>query len=211
MSFDALAPHYDWMEAVLAGPRLQSCRTAWLGELTGCRDILTVGEGHGRFAVACAQRHPSARLMCVDASAAMLARARRRAETAGVATRLSWEIATLPAWTPPAAAFDAVVTGFFLDCFPPETLARVIASLAAATRPGACWIVADFAVPESGAARWRARTVHALMYGFFRLATRLSARRLTPPDALLESHGFALLGRRKSEWGLLQADLWKKL
>ena len=27
MSFDRLAPHYTWMEAVLAGPRLQRCRT----------------------------------------------------------------------------------------------------------------------------------------------------------------------------------------
>ena len=210
MSFDHLAPHYDWMEAVLAGPRLQRARTAWLDELTGCRDILSVGEGHGRFATACALRHPAARLVCIDASAPMLVRARRRAERAGVADRIAWQTGTLPGWTPPKAAFDAIMTGFFLDCFPPGPLASVIAALSVAARPEARWIVVDFALPERGAARWRAQAVHALMYGFFRVATRLPARRLTPPDALLSNEGFVLAGRRTFEWGLVQADCWRR-
>ena len=210
MSFDALAPHYDWMEAVLAGPLLQRCRTTWLDEFAGCRDLLSAGEGHGRFATACALRHPSARLHCVDASGLMLARARRRATAAGVADRITWETAILPAWTPLPAAYDAIVTGFFLDCFPPDTLAVVVGKLAAAARPGSRWLVTDFAVPARGAARWRARAVHALMYGFFRVATRLPAKRLTPPDGLLEAQGFRLAGRRTYNWGLLLADLWKR-
>jgi ubiquinone/menaquinone biosynthesis C-methylase UbiE len=210
MSFDLLAPHYDWMEAVLAGPRLQSCRTTWLDSLAGCREVLSAGEGHGRFATAFALRHPKARLHCVDASAPMLSRARCRAEAAGVVERITWETAALPGWTPPPAAFDAIVTGFFLDCFPPVTLAAVVATLAAAARPRARWLVTDFAVPAGGPARWRARAVHALMYGFFRLATRLPARRLTPPDGLLAAHGFRLAGRRTFNWGLLHADLWQR-
>jgi ubiquinone/menaquinone biosynthesis C-methylase UbiE len=208
MSFDALAPHYDWLEAVLAGPLLQRCRTTWLDALAGSRAILSAGEGHGRFATACALRHPESRLHCVDASAPMLARARRRARAAGLAGRITWETAVLPGWTPPLSAFDAIVTGFFLDCFPPPMLAAVVATLAAAARPGARWLVTDFAVPAHGAARWRARAVHALMYGFFRVATRLPARRLTPPDALLTGQGFRLVGRRTFNWGLLQADWW---
>ena len=61
MSFDRLAPHYEWMEVVFAGRRLQRARTAWLEALAGRTDILSLGEGHGPFAVACAQRFPSAR------------------------------------------------------------------------------------------------------------------------------------------------------
>ena len=210
MSFDALAPHYDWMEAVLAGSCLQRGRTVWLDALAGSRDILSVGEGHGRFATACAQRHPAARLTCVDASAVMLRQAQRRAAAAGVDRLITWQTATLPTWKPPVNSYDAIVTGFFLDCFPPDPLAQVIATLAAAARPAACWLVVDFAVPARGLARWRAQMVHKLMYDFFRLATRLPARRHTPPDALLTAQGFALAGRQTWEWGLLQADLWRR-
>lgn len=211
VSFDRLAPHYDWMEALLAGRRLQRARTAWLDALAGRTHILSVGEGHGPFAVACARRFPSARLTCVESSAGMIARARRRAGRAGLtADRINWLQAEVPAWIPPAGAFDAIVTHFFLDCFPPAELAVVIAALARAAKPEAVWLVADFAVPARGPARWRAQAVHALMYRFFRLATRLPARRLTPPDDVLRTHGFTLVGRRSFEWGLLQSDHWAR-
>lgn len=211
MSFDRLAPHYDWMEAVLAGHRLQRARVAWLEALRDRRSILTVGEGHGPFAAACAQRFPSARLTCVDASAGMLAQARRRASRAGVTPeRVSWIQASLPGWTPPAGTFDAIVTHFFLDCFPPEELASVVAALGRAATPDALWLVADFAAPARGPARWRAKAVHGLMYSFFRFATKLPARRLTPPDEALRAQGFTLAGRRTWNWGLLQSDLWTR-
>lgn len=211
MSFDRLAPHYDWLEAVLAGDRLQRARTAWLDALADRERILSVGEGHGPFAVACAQRFPSAQITAVEASAAMLGRARRRAARAGLPPdRINWIRAEVPAWIPGAGAFDAIVTHFFLDCFPPAELAAVIATLARAAAPDAAWLVADFAVPARGPARWRARAVHALMYAFFRAATRLPARRLTPPDPHLRAGGFALSGRRTFEWGLLHSDRWMR-
>ncbi|HTL68680.1 MAG TPA: class I SAM-dependent methyltransferase [Lacunisphaera sp.] len=209
--FDLLAPHYTWMEALLAGSRLQRCRTAWLDELTGCRRLLVAGLGHGPVLpelLAC-NRH--AHVTCVDASAGMLAVARRRAERAGLDPgRITFVHAALPAWRPSAGEFDGVVTNFFLDCFSPDELRTVVATLAGAATKDARWVVADFTIPPGGLARWRARFVHALMYAFFRVATGLRARRLTAPDALLAAEGFALAGRRTSEWGLLHADLWRR-
>lgn len=206
MNFDRLAPCYDWLEAFTAGGRLQRARTALLEELRGRTRILSAGEGHGRFAAACTQRFPAARLTCVEASPRMLARARTRTPSG----RINWICADLLAWTPPAEKFDAIATCFFLDCFPPEELAAVVARLAECAAPDAVWLVVDFAVPEQGAARWRARIVHALMYGFFRIMCALPARCLTAPDGLLRAHGFALVGRRESDWGLLRADLWRR-
>ena len=210
MSFDHLAPHYGWMEAVLAGPRLQRCRTTWIGRLAGCRHLVVAGVGHGPVLATLLQTHPALRITCVDASAGMLRHAQRRAQRAGAdLSRLAFVHASLPDWRP-AERFDAIATHFFLDCFPPEQLAAVVATLAAAAAPDARWIVSDFAVPTHGWRRIRARAVHALMYGFFRVVTRLPARRWTNPDALLERAGFQLVGRRTSEWGLLQADLWQR-
>lgn len=208
MSFDRLAPHYDWMEAVSAGSLLQRVRTTWIDALAGRRRVLSAGEGHGRFAQAFTRRFPGSELTCVDASVPMLARAQRR--LARTDARVRWIQAALPAWQPSSRAFDAIVTCFFLDCFPPHTLRATIASLASAAADDAVWLVVDFAIPERGPARWRAQAIHAAMYGFFRAATRLPAHRLTPPDEDLRAHGFELQGRREYSWGLLRADLWRR-
>ncbi len=208
MSFDTLAPHYTWMERLLAGPRLQRARVAHLGALAGCRRILIAGVGHGHLLHACAQRFPAAEIVSVDASARMLAHAQRR--TAPVAARLAFVHATLPAWQPPAHAFDAIATPFFLDCFPPAELAAVIATLAAAARPRARWLVSDFSIPTAGWRRRRAQAIHAAMYAFFRPVTGIRARRVTPPDPLLRAHRFRLAARRTFELGLLQSDLWTR-
>lgn len=211
MSFDRLAPHYGWMEAFLAGPRLQRVRTTWFAQLAGCRHLLIAGAGHAPALATVLRAHPHLHVTCVDASGAMLAQARRRAEQAGAnLARVTFVVAALPGWKPPHR-FDAIATHFFLDCFQPDQLAAVVRGLADAARPNAHWLVSDFSVPTRGWRRLRARAVHALMYAFFRVATRLPARRLTPPDAFLEAAGFRLRGRHTSEWGLLQADWWERV
>lgn len=211
MSFDRLAPFYTWMEVALAGERLQSCRVAWLDTLATCDDILVAGVGHGHFLAQCARRFPHARITCVDASAIMLRHACRRARDAGARMdRLTFLHAALPAWSPPPGGFDVIATHFFLDCFPPAELQRVVTTLAQAARRGASWLLSDFAVPRRGLARHRARVVHALMYAFFRRLADVRARAVTEPDALLEAEGFRLVGRKSAEWGLLRADRWTR-
>lgn len=211
MSFDVLAPHYGWMERVLAGRLLQRCRTTWIDRLAGCERLLVAGVGHGRFLHELLPRHRQLRVLCVDASAGMLREAERRARRARLdLSRVEFVQARLPEWRGPPAACDAIATHFFLDCFSREQLSAVVASLAGATQPRATWLVSDFAMPPRGWARQRARAVHALMYAFFRVATGLPAWRLTPPDAPLAAHGFVLAGRRTFNHGLLQADCWER-
>lgn len=214
MSFERLAPHYTWMERVLAGGRLQRCRLAWLDALAGCETLLIAGVGHGHFLERCAQRFPHLRIVSVDASAGMLRQARRRARLARPRLDgLRFVRATLPDWPPGLSRpgeFDAIATHFFLDCFPAAELSAVVATLARAARPRARWLVSDFAVPPRGLARQRARAVHALMYAFFRHVARLPARRLTEPDERLGAAGFELRGRQTTEWGLLRADWWQR-
>lgn len=207
MNFDRLASHYDWLEAITAGSRLQRARTQWLETLRGCQHILSVGEGHGRFAAACARRFPDAELTCIESSRGMLARAWRRIENSSV--KIEWVLEDVLSWHAPRK-YDAVVTCFFLDCFPRDILANVIAKLANSATDDATWLVADFAVPSRGIARYRARFVHWLMYRFFRLAVGLPARRLVTPDELLAAQGFHLVARQDSEWGMLRSDVWRR-
>lgn len=209
MSFDRLARHYGWMEAVLAGRTLQQARTAWLAEVGTPRRALLLGEGNGRFLSAALVDLPNTRFVCVDASAAMIEHARRavpRRESA----RVEFIHQPLPAWRPEAEGFDLVVTHFFLDCFPAEPLEEIVATFASALGAGGSWLIADFVLPERGLARWRAQAIHAVMYAFFRRMTRLPATVLVPPEPFLSRAGLLRTGVREFEWGLIRSSLWRR-
>src|SRR6476620_7277170 len=77
MSFDTLAPHYRWMERVLAGEKLQRCRTEFLPKITAPKRALLVGEGTGRFLSAFVGRFPQSKITCLDASKKMLTESKR--------------------------------------------------------------------------------------------------------------------------------------
>jgi SAM-dependent methyltransferase len=209
MSFDRLARHYRWMEAVLAGQTLQRARTAWLADVGTPRRALLAGEGNGRFLAAAVQALPTTHFLCVDASVEMLAMARRSVPHRELG-RVEFAHAALPDWAPARAAFDLVVTHFFLDCFPAHILGQIIQALANGMAPNALWWIADFSLPERGLARRRAQIIHFLMYAFFRPTTRIPARSLVPPEPELLRQGLVRKADREYEWGLIRSSLWRR-
>ena len=211
MSFDKLAPYYLRMEAVLAGGILQRCRTAYLADVSHCQSALLLGEGPGRFLVELLRANPRVHVVCVEASARMIHEARRTLRRNGMEdARVTFEQSDALSWQPPRAVFDLVVTHFFLDCFPHDALAALVAKVAASTQANARWLLADFQMPPRGWRRWRARVVLAVMYRFFRWTTGLSASALTSPDQFLMDAGFELRHRRSVNFGLAHSDLWHR-
>jgi ubiquinone/menaquinone biosynthesis C-methylase UbiE len=209
--FDRLARHYEWMELLLAGCKLERCRNAFWNEIPSPQSALLVGEGHGKFLASLLERNPGARVTCVDASANMLEVARNRLLRGTLPLqRVEFIQAELPAWKPPAGCYDLVATHFFLDCFPRDQLAAVIDNLQRAARPGSCWLISDFHIPGSGLRRLRARAIHRLMYAFFRLVTKLPASSLVPPQPFLRRSGFVRVRRVEFDRGLLCAELWRR-
>src|SRR5437660_4295638 len=199
------------MECLLAGRTLQQCRTAFLDQTRNAKTALLIGEGNGRFLTEFLKVNKRASVLCVDSSSRMLKLAARRAGGLAV-DRVRFVKADLleprhSQWQ--AGPFDVVVTHFFLDCFRAEQLNRIVRAIADQTSAGASWLLADFRVPADGLARLRAKTILWLAYAFFRIVTRLPAKRITPPDCLLEKHGFALEKRIIREHGLLHSDLWR--
>ena len=110
----------------------------------------------------------------------------------------------------PFRTHDAVATHFFLDCFAPEQLEKVVTRIAATLAPGGAWLLADFHLPPQGVQRWRVAIILKIMYVFFRAATGLPARTLANPDSFLERNGLVLIERHLLDWGLLHSDLWRK-
>jgi Methyltransferase domain len=125
--FDHLAKHYDWMESLLAGTKLESCRNALWDDIPPFENALLAGEGQGKFLASLLRRNPKAKVTCVDASEEMLEIARKRlCRDALPIDGVEFVHAELPAWDPPPAHFDLVATHFFLDCFPREQLCAVV-------------------------------------------------------------------------------------
>ena len=209
--FDRLAPYYAAIEAAAFGGLLQWCRTALVGELTDARRVLILGEGDGRFLAAFLAANPGATVDAIDASPAMAALARRRvAGLPGAAGRVRWYVADARSFDPPDPPYDLVVTNFFLDCFPAGELEPLVAKLAACLPAGGRWLVGDFRLPDGRARRFAARGALAVMYAFFKVATRLPAGRLVDPRPSLRAEGFALVRENRRLGGFLAAGLWKR-
>ena len=209
MSFDLLAPHYLWMEKILAGEKLQRCRTTFLDDVLHARRVLICGEGSGRFLESFLHHNPRASITCIDASSRMLdVTARKISERDR--SRVELVHADVLKWRSESERYDLIVTNFFLDCFRQEQIAAIVAMLSESAARNAYWLLADFHQPKTEPAGTRARFILWLMYRFFRATTSLPASRLSPPDSYLERHGFRLVKQRLTEWGLLRADLWQR-
>ena len=210
MSFDLLAPHYRWMEAVCAGGQLQRCRTALLGAIPAPQQALVYGEGNGRFLVELCRRFPAVRVTVVEASAVMIDLARARLQRAGLAgAQVAFIHADALTWQPPEGAFDLIVTCFFLDCFRADQLQRLVHTIASAAEPDAHWLHADFQIAPTGLMRMCSRVIVKFLYVFFRCVTRLPAHELVDVAPCLSAVGFTRLQRREFILGLLFCDLWK--
>jgi ubiquinone/menaquinone biosynthesis C-methylase UbiE len=210
VTFDRLARVYQPIEYLVFDRWLQRCRAAFVPQLADCRRVLILGEGDGRFLAAFLKANTVATVDVLDVSSSMAQLAQRRiAALPGAAGRVRFTVADARTAELPGAAYDAIVTNFFLDCFAADQLDALIGRLVQALAPGGRWVVGDFRLPPAGAPRRRAAVKLAAMYGFFRLAAHLPAGRLVDPTPLLRRHGLELCAEKLWQGGFLSAQMWK--
>ena len=188
--FGRLARVYDLLAGLVFGRALRQAQRAALRAglpLAGPRPhVLVLGGGPGWVLTELLRQCPAARVLYLETSAAMLARAQARLRQhlpqagAQVEFRQGSEQALKF-----AEQFDAIVTFFVLDCFTLDDFSTGVARLQAARRPGAPWLVADFGPPQ----RWWQRIMLRTMYLFFGLAVGLRAQQLPPWPAALAALG----------------------
>jgi SAM-dependent methyltransferase len=206
LNFDRLAGVYRWMEGLSFGPHLWRCRCAFLGEMTEAQEALLLGDGDGRFTAALLKRNRQVRVTAVDVSEAMLRSLRRKA--GADEGRVRTEACDVREWSPAEAECDLIVTHFFLDCLTTEEVRRLAERLKSNLRPGARWVVSEFAVPEGWFGRWVARPVVGFLYRAFGVLTGLEIRRLPEWEAELRRAGFRQVGERLLLHGLLTSQIW---
>lgn len=208
-NFDGLARWYHTLELSTFGVELERARMAHVKQLAGCREILLLGDGDGRFLKKLLKIAPDCRVRSIDASAEMLKMAAARLSPAQRA-RVTFEHADATTADLPTFAYDGVATVFFLDCFTEDQAAELIGRVANALRPGGTWVFADFAIPAGGPQRIAAQVVIRLLYGFFRWRTGIAARRLPDSEGLIAKAGLTPAVSETFLFGLLRSVTFRR-
>ncbi|MDQ8206799.1 class I SAM-dependent methyltransferase [Coraliomargarita sp. SDUM461003] len=213
MNYSRLAPFYQCIERCTMGSALQRARTGQLDRLaamTQPQRVLIVGEGDGSFLLQFARLFPTAHITVVEPSAGMVARAQARLRRAGLASeRIAFRQEPLLEAELPEAAYDLIVTLFFLDNFEDALMRASVAKLNACACDSAYWLLSDFCLPSRGWRRLRARFWLRVLYGFFGLSAGLSARVLPDFERAVQATEFCEVHRHGLCGSLLFSALYR--
>jgi len=186
--YDGVAGIYDLLAEAYSLGAIRVCKESHLRTLRAGDRVLFAGGGSGREALLAAKG--GARVTVLDLSPAMLGRARRRFQAAGVPVELV--LGDVLEHGPPGL-YDAVVAHFFLNVFPEPAMREALGHLARLARPGGRVLIADFA-PARG--RLLPRVYFGLAVRAFRLLAGNPVHRLYDYGALLPEAGLHLEARR---------------
>ncbi len=190
---DWFLPFYDPFVKLLGG---DASRRALLDQaaLRPGHRVLDIGCGTGTLVVQIKQRHPEVDVVGLDPDPKALARARRKAERAGVSARLDQGFADeLPY---PAASFDHVFSAFMFHHLEPDEKVTALREVRRVLVPGGALHMADFGSPEPRPRGLLARVFHST----HRLSDNFGGR---IPQMMREA-GFAevrLVGQRATLFG----------
>lgn len=205
-NFDSLAGSYRWLEMFAFGPFLWRCRCAFLDKLLTRRNALVLGDGDGRFTARLVEENQLVLVDAIDASPAML---RALLQNVGLRTgRVRVHLADIRQWEPEVPRYDLIVSHFFLDCLSTKEIAALAGKLKPCAKPGALWVVSEFAAPPGWFGWLVARPIIVGLYVASWIMTGLSRIRLPNHHEALKEAGFILLEQQRRLGGLLVSELW---
>jgi ubiquinone/menaquinone biosynthesis C-methylase UbiE len=157
------ARRYDlvlWLTNLMAGGAWQATRRQILdlAQLRSGETVLDVGCGTGTQALLARQRVGAAgRVVGIDPSAQMIARARRKAARRGLTAHFEVGAVERPPF--PDRSFDVVLSTYMMHVLPDDLKRQGLAEITRVLKPGGRLIVVDFKRPEEHQER-PARPVH---------------------------------------------------
>ncbi|MGH9617957.1 MAG: class I SAM-dependent methyltransferase [Acidobacteriaceae bacterium] len=211
-NFDSIARAYRWMEYLSFGPMLERCRFRFLSECSRARYALVLGDGDGRFTARLLSENPDIHVDAIDASAAMLAALRQRAQSCcpDSDSRLNTIQADARDFAPSGKIYDMVVSHFFLDCLTNDDVFDLIERLRPLLAEDAEWLVSEFLIPQKGWRRPAARMLVRSLYSAFSVLTRLRIQRIPDYAPIFRARGFFRSENAEYLGGLLVTEVWKR-
>jgi ubiquinone/menaquinone biosynthesis C-methylase UbiE len=202
--FDLVAPIYPGLERLVFGWCLDDARQAFFEEVLEADRILLVGEGNGRFLKSLIGQKSVGCVKVVEKSHAMIRAMKNRV---GHPRKVALEFIEADFLRCRfGKKFDCVVTHFFLDLFNPPAQLAIIGKLGEITTEDGTWINVDFTPPRTMAGR----VLMWLQYTFFRLVSRIEARRCFDESTVAAQNGWTVVGTRRFLSGFVVAKRYQR-
>lgn len=206
-NFNWVAPVYDALAFLVFGHKLQRAQVVFLDQIPAEDSVLLVGGGTGWLLEQLLMRGTTKRIVYLETSSAMVARASRRMIRKSLLGSVDFRVGDLTALLP-NESFDVIITPFVLDLFSETTLKKqIIPPLLNVLEPTGLWLVTDFVRPPA----WWQKVLLWGMIRFFQLTAGIEANQLVNwQQGLLEANLF-LKERKVQVGGMVSAELWVRL
>jgi len=159
---DWLLPLYDPLQRILGTAEIHR-QIIDRATLRDDHRVLDIGCGTGTLVITLARMHPEVDVVAIDPDPKALARARRKAERAGVAVRFDQGFADALPYED--GGFDRVLSSFMFHHLPPEAKASTLLEVRRVLRPGGRLHLVDFGAGHGGGHAgghgWLTRLLHA--------------------------------------------------
>lgn len=197
--FNRLAPFYTLLTRLAFGKTLQRAQEHFLSSIHPGDHVLILGGGSGELLKSLLKQQPRITVDYIDISSKMIQLARKKTHNAPNVNFIIGTEQHLPDRT-----YSVVITNFYLDLFPDDTLDHVIKKIKTHLRPGGQWLAADF-VEEKG---WH-KVMVSCMYLFFKTIARIEASRLPDWQSTLKKAGMQEISSKKFYRGFIKSSVYK--
>jgi len=212
--FDRLAPFYDLMLKVSSGNSILRSQTILLESLPPLNKVLILGGGTGSFLIELLEQKNISAIVYVDRSEKMISETKKKIKNKSPQSysKIQFVHGTIDDLAL-EAFFDAVFTNYFLDLFHTEELKRILKKTHAHLHPQGYWYVTDFShlkENHSGIRKLIYKSVHWLLYSFFRILCGISADTIPDIKAELENLRMKKLEERYTLSRLLWCGIYER-
>lgn len=198
--FDAVAGYYDLLARLVFGRAIDRSQEAHIHSIPTGGKVVILGGGTGRILEYLYRTRPDIRVTFVDASARMLALAKRRSQLPGIEFIHGTENSL------PEGRFDVAMAPFFLDMFPDERMSMVITEVSRHLGENSQWIISDFVYTN----HWWQRAMLWVMFAFFRKTTGILTDQLPDWNNVMLKSGWR---KKESSWfyaGFIEAARFER-
>lgn len=206
-SFNAISPVYDALAFVVFGRKLQQAQLVWLGQIPAHATVLIVGGGTGWLLEQVLRRCQPQRVVYLEASEKMVARASRRIIRRAVPGSVDFRTGDETALKPDER-FDVILTPFVLDLFTEQTLrSQFIPRLRNVLKPAGLWFATDFVQTRV----WWQNILLWIMIRFFRITAGMEAQQLADWQQVLAEAGLVRSKQQHQAGGMVSTEVWKMI
>lgn len=198
--FDLLAPLYDPLARLIFGKSIRNSQFCFIATLPANSKVLILGGGTGWLLTELVRQKPDCEVWYVESSSKMIASAQRLIS----GTNLHFIQGTVEDM--PAAAYDVVITNFYLDLFSFSTLQKIIPLIYSASKSSVIWLATDFV--DRGKT-WQ-HVLLGVMYLFFRVVCRIESTQLANWQGALSDGGFQKDKSKSFYRGFIESTVWSQ-